>query len=547
MKTKGMNTKNIILAVLFSILIFSGCEDVLYEEPFPILTNDNFYLTDVHAIMAVNGVYDLLSNRSGAYAPNKTYGMDGHLMIMHLISDINYNNNSNAAYGFQIATATINENEPTMTNVWALSYGLINRANNVLLNVPDVSMDSILQQRLIGEAKFLRAFAYFNLVRYWGDVPIHNEETRDFNGIDLPRSPIQEVYNLIISDLEFAENSLYYKYGAFDPELETKVYDVGDNGRATVAAAQAMLAKVYLSLGSYKRHSNVEVYDWVNDVDNYNKAIEYCNNIINSRKYSLLYNFGELFLTTNKYHSEAIFEVQHDKDSEQGGIFGGWQGGYGRFKSRPEFAALFDVKLDVTNDAVVDSLTDYRFPLSVKLSDNKDLFQIIKFGIEGENYDNKFSTDVNVPILRYADVLLMLAEAINEIEGPGNAYQWINYVRYRARSSNPMANAKYPQDVFGLTQNEFRLIVWDERKRELSFELHSWFDLVRTGTFLEKVRATKSYIQAKDILNPTIDSESLNPTITAENIADYHIFFPIPGRERDINSSLTQNDGYAGN
>jgi len=573
------------LIILFGLSLLAGCEDVIKEESFSVLTDDNFYENQTHAIIAVNGVYRAMTDRNKDNTQNSTYGMDGNLLMMNKLSDVNYNDGAKANYGGPIAIATLSENDVVTSNVWALSYMLINRANNVIGNLPDVPMDSVLQQRIVGEAKFLRAFAYFNLVKYWGRVPIHTDETRDFEDATIlkGRNSVEEVYGQIISDLEFAEQSLYFKYNSFDENLTywelppeaigriieqdedgisymRKVLEITDKGRATVGAARSMLGRVYLYLASAKRYGQLDGYEWVDDFTAYQRARDYCGKVIDYGHYSLLDNYQSLFSTSNKYHNESIFEIGHDDTSEdQGSIFGYWHSGSTRIAARPEYVKLFDATFDTDADLFVDSLTDARLYHSASLHQNKDKIMITKYGMKSDfkfprgwpehlkfiNWiGSGFNGPVNVPVIRYADVLLMMAESVNEIEGPGRAYEYINQVRARARRSN-VYPTNYPADLFGLTQADFRSQVWDERKRELSFELHSLSDLVRTGTFMEKIQATKYLSQSQDVFD---DEKWANATssVLAGNVSEYNMLFPVPLRERDLNPNLDQNPGYNG-
>lgn len=575
-----------LIILLLGLVLYTGCEDVLKEDAYSILTEYNFYEDENDAIIAVNGVYRGLTDRDNSLTENNNYGYAGNLLMMNKLSDINYNDGAKENYGGPIAIASMGEDDVVSGNIWAFSYMIINRANNVLNNVPNIEMDSVVQQRVLGEARFLRALAYFNLVKFWGRVPLHLEETRDFESetIHKSRNSIADVFAVIVDDLEFAEKSLYFKFGTFDlsgvqlpsdlPEeaIGSVKYNAGDDnyqivvkmlkekdkGRATVGAARALLARVYLFMGSMKKYGKVSGYDFVDYFSAYQKTREYCQKVIDQSNYTLLDNYQRIFATDNKYNDEMIFEIAHsDQIDLHGGIYGYWHSGSTRIAARPEYILLFEESFDMTTKFFVDSLTDARLYYSVNMRPDKDKIMITKYGYSHDSkeidrlpehlrfinwWGNSFNNPVNVPYIRYADVLLMMAEAINEIEGPGRAYEFVNQVRARARRSN-IYSTRYPVDLFGLTQEEFRNQVWDERKRELAFELHSFSDLVRTGTIIEKISATKYISQSSMVFQPEF-WDNAEPSVISKNISETDQLFPVPLRERDINPNLDQNPGY---
>ncbi|TLX74333.1 RagB/SusD family nutrient uptake outer membrane protein [Labilibacter sediminis] len=570
---------NRLLILSLGLLLLVSCEDMLKEKSFSNLTDENFYNTDVHALNAVNGVYSAMITRDAYYTEQGNYGYSGNLMQMDQLSDIGYYGGTNEKYGVNIANATHNENEYVTQNVWMLSYLIINRANNVLANVPGIVMDSTLQQRILGEAKFLRAFSYFNLVRLWGDVPLHVEETVDFEpeNIQLGRSSIEDVFEVIISDLEFAEKSLYFKSGSFatddilllpeeayslisgteeDGDYVIKQLDQLDNGRATIGAARSLLARVHIFLASMKKHGNVEGYSWVDDYLSYSKTIQYCQRVVNAGNYNLVDSFNELFSTENEFNAENIFEIQHISNEDNGGIWGYWHD-RGAIGATAQYALLFDHDVPEGTKLFTDSLTDARLSHTVTLNkaDKDPNLRVRKFGTKVgntpsgtpahlvfENWTDNFQNPVNFPVIRYADVLLMLAEALNELEGPGRAYDYVNQVRARARNANYNVNATVPTDLYGMTQVEFRKEIWDERKRELGFEGYSFFDLVRTGTFMEKIQDTKTPATGLDVFDPELWDKA-QPSVISENVQEHNRLFPIPLRENEI-YDLGQNPGY---
>ncbi len=574
-----------LLVFIMGLLVFASCEDLIVEEPYSLYTDENFYETDKQAISAINGVYRCMVDRDNSLTPYSSYGMAGALMMMDMMSDMCYSEGNKTNYGGQIATGTHAENEVVSNNMWALSYLMINKANNVIGNVPNIEMDSVLQQRILGEARFLRAYAYFNLAKFWGKVPLRVEETRDYepSTTQIERSEIQEVFQVILEDLEFAEKSLFFKYGSYmnggefgDYPLEfwgrkeiieeegliryshPKLYLQTDNGRASIEAARGMLARVHLFLASMNKFGNVEGYDWVDSEASYRATRDYCKKIIDYGNYALVDDYIEYFSTDNKHNSETMFEIEHYELEGNGGIWGYWHGDSHRIRARVEYLDLFDAELSEDQKFYVDSLTDARLIYSANVREGKDNLEIAKFGYKStadydkwgmpahlrfSNFTNAFNNAVNVPVMRYADILLMMAESINEIEGPGRSYQYINQLRSRARRSN-FDETNIPGDVYGMTRDEFRFFVWDERKRELSFECHNFEDLVRTGTFMEKISSTKKVNNCNVyFLNP-IEWIEAPPSLLADNVEEHHQLFPVPLSEINVNHVIDQNPGY---
>ena len=472
-----------IISLLLLAAILPAC-NVLDQEPESAFTETNFYKTSGDAVSAVNAIYDPLLSAN-------LYNQ-----IMYVYQDQGTDdsewgggrNTSNQAkndvdkYTFTSATVYF-------YGTWTTCYQAINRANAAIARVPNVAMDQTLQARLVAEAKFLRGFYYFTLVRLFGKVPLQLAETTSLTNLDLVRSPVADVYAQIISDFTAAEAVLPQKYTGTDI------------GRATQGAAKGMLAKVYLTQGEWQ------------------KASDKCTEIMAMETqgiYALWANYSDIFLIANKNGKESLFEVQAlGGGSGEGSVFEGYM--------RPPFD-----RSGFGDDPVTEghykaySSRDKRRDVNVRLyttTGTPAAPASIAFPCYVSKYKDPGSTgngdgSNNFIILRYADVLLMYAEAQYQLaEGSTAAYDAINRIRDRAGLDDLTP---------GLTQAQFRDSLLLERRLELAFEGHRWYDLVRTGKLIEAMKAQ-------------------NPGIVVEQ---KHYLYPVPQTERDANILLDQNDDY---
>ena len=359
-------------------------------------------------------------------------------------------------------------------------------------------MDTTLRARLVREGKFIRALLYFNLVRLYGDVPLvlHNPNSTDIDNLLTARTPAADVYTQIIADLKDATNL-------------PKSYAASDLGRATGGAAHTLLAKVYLT-----------TQDWPD-------ALTQLNLVINGGYgYALFPNYYDAFQKATKNGVEHIFSVQFETNLGEVNSVNDLSQSFTSFNT-----GTFPIDIPVDSSLYkLFSANDTRRAVTFYSSVyNAATGQTVVFNNAYTPYFNKFVdysltplssqtlSGVNYPVLRYADVLLMKAEALNEINGAptSDAYAAINQVRTRANVANLTP---------GLNQADFRDSVFLERRKEFIQEGHRWFDLVRQGgtalvDALHKIPA-KSAATSKNTL------------------------FPIPLIEIQQNPKLKQNLGY---
>ncbi|MBX6330313.1 MAG: RagB/SusD family nutrient uptake outer membrane protein [Gemmatimonadaceae bacterium] len=481
------------------LLASAACNDFLDPKPTDVLTPENFYKTASDAVAAVNAIYE---QTKWSYWLGFWYISD--IATDDIIASANFGSD-----GHRMGDYTFDPSEWPLGDLWGNAYKVINRANAVLDRVPAIAMDTALQSRLLGEAHFLRANAYFNLVRCFGDVPLIEHEVTSLQGLDVPRDPAADVYALIVSDLQAAAATLPVSYSG------------ADVGRATRGAAQALLAKVYLTR-----------QDW-------NNAALTAGAIIQSGQYSLLPNWKDNFRIADEIqNSESIFEINYDGTLDPGAgsvhtlfsIPANFPGGdaYGLMYIPPSLQAIFD-SADTrgehgtfmisgrTVDALGDTVT-WAMPPGPAFAKYLD-----ETNTQNMNTRAWASQDNDWIVLRYADVLLMYAEAVNEggPEGPITKEAALNAVRTRAHIA----------PVGALSQEAFRDSVRLERRREFVFEGQRWFDLSRWGLLDAAIRAKTAELQTLAPGETTVHGVPSN-------------LMPIPQSEIDINPKLTQNPGW---
>jgi hypothetical protein len=492
---KISNIKLIIFLTAVSIAGIYSCKK-LDENPSSVIVAQQFYKTASDATSAVNAAYSTLNSDPAGDFP--LYGRQLNLLVENGSDNQVYSPSNTNPDVRALGTATYISSNSRVQKVWQQLYYGINRANIAIDNIPAIQMDTTLRDRLVRESKFIRGLLYFNLVRLYGAVPLilHNPTTINPNALLVGRTSVDSVYLQIVSDLKDATNL-------------PKSYGGADLGRATGGAAHTLLAKVYLTR-----------QDWSN-------ALTQLNIVINGGYgYALFPNYYDAFQKATKNGKEHIFSVQFETNL----------GAVNSTQYLSESFTSFNTQtwpIDVPADSSLYRLfsaTDTRRAVTFYSSVyNAATGQTVVYSNQYVPYFNKFvdysltplsiqaQSGINYPVLRYADVLLMYAEAQNELSGgpTADAYAAINQVRTRANVPNLTAS---------LNQSDFRDSVFLERRKEFIQEGHRWFDLVRQGgttlvDALHKIPA-KSAASAKNTL------------------------FPIPLVEVQLNSKLTQNPGY---
>ena len=511
----------IYLTLLLLVIGITSCESFLEENPRDIISPTNFFNSESDARAAVTGVYAILKN-------NAIYGQVG--------LDAWYENGAdvigpNRGWGIiaSICSYTMNEGNAGdiqqlmgIAQTWKDLHKIALNTNVILANVRDnENIPEGARDEIIGEALFLRALAYYHLTNLWGDVPYFRENISIDEIGALGRTDATLIRNEILDDLQQAQN------------LMLDVIPANDNGRASKWVAAMVMAKIYLAEERWEEARN--------------KSLE----IINNSPYALLDDYGAVFDPANEYNSEIIWELDFAKDlisvldqPFEGRAFAGnanWRASIfsPRLRDEPlvsdERGALAEI-LTSRGEAMNGTGLQIPLPDLVNKFPMNDLRRPHNITTNYEGVELKFpympklwNLDIatsprfnhgdNRIVFRLSDVLLMAAEAENELNGPDNAYQYINAVRERAFATQ----AEW--ELSGLSQSEFRETLRDERKWELAGEGHRRMDLIRWGILLDVVRSTEYRVY--------------DP---AANIQPFHVLLPIPTEELNLNPELLASD-----
>jgi hypothetical protein len=405
---------------------------------------------------------------------------------------------------------TVVSDNPRLLSQWLVSYRAIARCNIILTRAAAVKLTDATRNRYYAEARFIRALTYFNAVRIWGDIPLVTTEIETIpDAYKFGRTPAAEVYNQVEEDLRFAKKWLPVTQNA------------ANLGRATKGAAQGLLGKVLLTRKQYAP-----------------AAVE-LDSVIRDNRYALQANYANIFLTSNEMNSEILFAARYTKGAlGLGSGFTTWfLPAYTNAQAQAILGAQFTGQQfnTVDNDLVAaftaSGSTDVRAAASYVLPTGA----AVTLGYYTKKYiDNPTSaTDAENDwiILRYADVLLMYAEAVNEQGSPTPAaLDAINAVIRRSRNL-PVGTANATVDLpAGISKEDLSTRLELERRLELNFEGHRWFDLVRTGRAIPVMNAYFARYAAAGATPVTIGNDDL--------------LFPIPIQEIQTNPILTQNPGY---
>lgn len=505
-----------IVSLLVAILILSSCsEDFLNLAPQYYPNEATFFKTKEQFTQAVNGIYASLRGVSAR---------QGYLMGEMRADNTHYtrykaDRGLHIQYRENIADFIVDDQNQWTNEMYYSCYAGIAKANTVIGRISTSELPQDFQDEVMGQAKFMRAFLYFNLVQYYGEIPLYVDEIASSDNAFLPRSSVEEVYTTIIGDVKEAIEKL-------------PVVKFPQNGSATRGAAKMLYAYVLMT----------------KTTRDYAGAEAQLKDIM-GMGYELIPSYADVFDTSKKNGKESIFEIQYqmgDQGQQSDWLYyfipkttnaemitgipdcstlltGGWN------IPTPEMIASYEAgdKRVAPSIAIAAGTLDDANALVVKEVLKVDDPKIKEYPVSYP-FVNKYrhahaklqNTDDNWPVYRYADALLLMAECLVEQGRAPEAATYVNQVRSRA--GLPAATT--------LTAD----VVANERRHELAFENHRWFDLLRTGKAIEVMTSYSKYIKQ-------IDPELPERTY---QIKKEYLLFPIPYRERQINSQLTQNPGY---
>lgn len=481
-----------LLAVAIAIATACG-DDFLDVPPQGEQPSEQFWQSADDAAKAVNAMYaNLRGWPQVAFAAIAVESMGSDNVVKGSTpTDATFMNN----FDNYSASAT----EGQLLEFWEGQYQSINLANRVLDNVPAIAIDEALKERYFAEAKFIRAYAYFRLARAFGDVPLRLRVPVDETEYNLPRTPQAEVYAQIETDLTEAAEVLPVSYTGIDV------------GRATKGAALALHAKVAMYQGKWQ-----DVLDLTNEVMGLG--------------YSLFPDFEALFRIENENSLESIFEIQaavipgnpaasNSQYSQVQGVRGVTGGGWGFNVPTDDLVVAFepgDPRMDATIlfRGETTPQGDVIPPVdSVNINPMFNQKSYVPFSRHVAGYNE--GAEQNIRVIRYADVLLMNAEANNELGNTTEALASLEMVRARARGGN----AGILPEVTTTDQEELRQAIWHERRVELAMEFDRYFDVIRQG-------------RGEEVFGPL-------------GWKPHNRFWPVPQTEIDLSGGLlTQNEGH---
>lgn len=482
-------------AAVGCVFTLAGCQKSFLEvPPQGQQAGEQFWRNEADATKAVNAMYANLHEwKQVAFAA---------IAVESLPSDDAEKGSapSDATFMNKFDNFTATATEGQLLDFWTGQYQEINFCNQVLDNVPNINMDANLKNRYLAEAKFIRAYAYFRLVRAFGDVPLRLHVPKDAAAYNIPRTPKDQVWKAIEQDLTEAAAVLPQTYGP------------ADMGRATKGAALALHAKVAM----YQKK-------W-NDVLNY-------TNQVMAMGYSLFPNYEQLFRIPNENNAESIFEIQcqridgnpaasNSQYSQVQGVRGVPWGGWGfnvptqdllneyePGDPRKDATIIFRGETTPEGDVVPPTVQNPMY--------NQKSYVPSAYFVSGYTE----GADQNIRVIRYAEVLLMNAEANNELGNTAAALASLEMVRARARANSLNPATTLPK-VTTTDQVQLRNAIWHERRVELAMEFDRFFDLVRQGRAAQ-VLGSKGFVAGKNEV------------------------WPIPQNEIDISAGmLKQNPGY---
>lgn len=490
-----LNYKYWILFIL--AILFNSCSDMLDVDLMGEYTKETFYKTEDEALFTLNATYQICSFNS-----NNNLWVFGDIASDDAEKGGNSGDLSDASY---INDFNVNSDNGQIESIWKHYYEGIVRANKVIYYVPDIEMDEELKQRIVGEAKFLRAYFYFNLTNIFGEIPLKTEPINNVEDLSVAVSSVENIYEQIEQDLIDASAVLPISY------------DASNIGRVTKGAAFGLLSKVYLFQ------------------EKWSLALENADSV-ELLGYSLMPLYSQNFQNSYQNNSESIFEIQHLSD--QSPALGSFLNQY--FSPKPIGGYAFDAptqnfvdEFEITQDSIVDPRLDYTIVRSGKK------------WINGEDFDPAWSStgyltkkhaepksetpiigdgNLNYVYMRFAETLLIKAEALNELNRPADALIPLNKVRKRARESylndtslvgSGVIPNKLLPDVSNTDQSYLSSAIRHERRVELGFEFHRFFDLMRYGK--------------------NIAEQALNNT---NFIYEQNRYFPIPQSEIDSNNQI---------
>ena len=541
--------KKVIYIILALGFLMSSCgEDFLETVPYSFTSPENFYQTEADYELAINGVYDVI-NSSGIQGQGNlpTWGRGLYFMLNGSTDEMVANGATGGVTYAPFGNASYTSDSEFLRYNWFYWYAGISRANFVIQNIEKVNFSNTARQAEIKyEAVFLRGLYHYYLANLFGGVPVYTTSVQD---PEAARQPLSEVYDQIIDDFTDAYDNLP---GA-----------ASIKGRANKWTAAGFLVKVYTYLGSCKTNNvgasmafALNSFDWVDAADMYSTALTVSNDIIANSGYKLTEHYDYLFRETTRsaQYEETLLAAeacddagnykinvilnnlcpQGNRNTVGGGY--GWQRPLGElwFKyNDDDFRKTYNLTGNFSGPVITEDIegVNYFAPRAIP-NTNTGWYCGGKFRMRDpkEKALTSWASDLNFPLLRYADILLLNAEALYMTGDEAAARNVLTTVRERVANSdvNLLNTAYYKVDFIE------ELI--DERTRELCFEGVRRFDLLRFGVFTDVITSLST--------EKTVGFYNTNVVTLQANWAEFKIWFPIPISETDVNLNLVQNPGW---
>ena len=522
-----------LVAGLLALVALAGaCDDeFLTEVPSDFVSPENFYRNEGDALAAVNSAYATFINLQSPLGSSDYVGRNFWMVTEYpteVVTSRLSAGNERSLFG--TFSPQMTSSHAYLESIWQSAYAGINRANSVIARVPGVEMDAERRDQIVAEARFLRALHYYWLAGLFGGVPLKLEETRSIEGSSVPRATAEETWAQIESDLTAAAAVL--------PES----WPASDFGRATRGAALTLLGKAYLQSAATVPSLAA----------NYDKAETAFREVL-TLGYSLDADYASLFTGANERSPEIIFSLQNIRVDGYGGRISEWfsprtspdvypPGAQNQFQAERPFFDSYDT-LDVRKAGTW--LLSFQHPNGTPITwtwtSSPNPTGSSRYGSTGpvpRKYLDWTAADggaeePDVLILRYADVLLSLAEAINGSGGPtGEAYGFVEQVRARAGLEG------FPA---GLGAQEFEDSLYVERRRELALEMHGIFDMRRNWAFA--ISRVEAHMALRADLNRSPFTSSVEK-LDSRPIGDKWQLYPVPLRACELNPALQQNPGW---
>lgn len=490
--------KKIILATLVLLIILNGsCEKALNKQPISSLSSEKFWRTPSDAPLAMAGIYDALQSVSNNFL---------------IWGDARSDNLKAGGSGVNQHAVALNALTPSLSQSnWASLYLVIARANTAIKYLPRIEGLGAKQlNHYLAQCHALRALSYYYIIRNWGDAPLWTEPYEDLSQPSaLPRTPASEIMNkVILPDLLLAETlvdpaavNLYEVNIGAILAMQTDVYMWNKNYSEALKAANKLIAlnryslaakadwkKIFSAPGTTKENIFNIFWDWVKD------GGDATTGLIGSGTNDATYQVD------NTPGEESIIHLRFQSQREEG-----------------------DIRAELTYDARKVGNNDRKIGKYIEL--NQPYPQVIQFAYVGSANGN-----IRFPVYRYADILLLKAEALNQIGGTENmaaALAIVNQIRSRAGLTTPLVLADYP------TTRELETVILDERQTELFVEGKRWFDLVRTGRVIE-------------VMDPVIKVREVRQNQAPHGFTDLRkVLWPISRAALQANPQLVQNEPWS--